>query len=215
MPPPFDLLVDGYKFCVFIGRPGSGKTSFLYSLFKDRRCLKKTWNNVVLCCPQASLNSIKKRDNIFKDLSEDKFYTDLENIDQIKEQIKAYASEDENTALLIDDCMSSLKDHYVEKVLIDLVANRRHYKLSLFLTSQIYERIPLRVRKLINIAVTTYKPSKKEITLLFDELLEKKQEVAGQVYKVAFKKHYDFLLLDVVRQKVYANYDEIVTTDDY
>lgn len=214
VPPPFDLLVDGYKFCVFIGRPGSGKTSFLYSLFKDRRCLKKTWNNIILVCPQASLNSIKKKDNIFKDLSEEKFYTDLENIDQIKEQIKAYASEEENTALLIDDCMSSLKDHYIEKVLIDLVANRRHYRLSLFLTSQIYERIPLRVRKLINIAVIMYKPSKKEITLLFDELLEKKQEVAEQIYKIAFKNQFDFLLIDIVKQKIFARYDQLIISDE-
>ena len=215
VPPPFDLLVDGYKFCVFIGRPGSGKTSFLYSLFKDRRCLKKTWNNVILCCPQESLNSVKKKDNIFKDLSEEKFYTDLENTDKVRDQIKAYASEGENTALIIDDCVTSLKDHYVERVLCDLVANCRHYSVSIFLTSQIYERIPLRVRKLINVAVITHKPSKKEITLVFDELLEKKPDVADQVHKVAFNKQYDFLLIDVVKQRVFARCNELLFSDGY
>lgn len=214
VPKPFDLLVDGYKFCVFIGRPASGKTSFLFSLFKDKRCLKKVWNNIVLVCPEQSVNSIKKKDNIFKDLSEEKFYNTLEDIDQIRAQVKAYASMDENTAVIIDDQMSLLKDYYIEKILCDMVANRRHYRCSIFLTSQIYERIPLKVRKLINVAITMYRPSKKEITLLFDELLEHKQEVADKIYKIAFQKPYDFLLVDVVRQKIFANYNELVISDE-
>ena len=66
VPPPFDLLVDGYKFCVFIGRPGSGKTSFLYSLFKDRRCLKKTWSNVTICCHRKASTQSKRKTTLLR-----------------------------------------------------------------------------------------------------------------------------------------------------
>ena len=59
-----------------------------------------------------------------------------------------------------------------------------------------------------------HKPSKKEITLVFDELLEKKPDVADQVHKIAFNKQCDFLLLDVVKQRVFARYNELLFSDD-
>lgn len=214
VPSPFHHLIEGFKFVVFCGRPGSGKTSFLFSLFKDKRCLRKAFNNVVVVMPQQSLNSIKKKDNIFKDISDEKFYTSLEDIDKIREQVKMYAEEGENSVIIIDDMMSSLKDSCIEKILCDIVANRRHYRCSIFLTSQIYERIPLKVRKLINILVVFFKPSKKEVNMLFDEQLEQKDDVADEIYKRAFNKQYDFLMIIPEKQKIYVNYDEILLTQD-
>jgi fructose-1-phosphate kinase PfkB-like protein len=82
------------------------------------------------------------------------------------------------------------------------------------LTSQIYERIPLKVRKLINVLVVFFKPSKKEVNMIFEEQLEEKDEVANEIYKMAFDKPYDFLMVVPEKQKIYANYDQILLTDE-
>jgi hypothetical protein len=97
VPSPYHLLVDAYKFTVWIGRPGSGKTSHLYSLFRDKRILKKVWNNIIVCTPTQSLQSTKPSDNIFKDVSGEKFFTDLEDVEAIKELVKYYAEQGENS----------------------------------------------------------------------------------------------------------------------
>jgi len=214
VPPPYNLLVDGYKFIVWIGRPASGKTSHLFSLFKDKRILKKCWNNIILTMPIQSLQSINPKDNVFKNLSSEKFYPDLYGIDDIKEQVKFYANEGQDSCILIDDQASYLKNSFIESCLFDIIANRRHYRCSIILCSQLYERVPLRLRKLINVAFVMYKPSKREIQMLYDELLEQKPDVALQIFKMCFKKQYDFMMVDCVSQRIFSNYDELILRDN-
>lgn len=210
VPPPYDLLVDSYKFILWVGRPKSGKTSHLFALFNDKRMLKRCWNNVIVCMPLQSLKSIKKSDNVFKDISSDKYYSDLEDIDQLKAQIQHYAEIGENSVVVIDDLMSSLKEAHIAKVLTDIVANRRHLRCSIILCSQLFERVPLRIRKLVNVVIVMYRPSKREIQMIFDELLEQKESTANEIYNLAFQKPFDFLMIDVPSQKIYANYDQII-----
>ena len=215
VPSPYNLLVDSYKFILWVGRPGSGKTSHLFSLFKDKRCLKKTWNNIILVMPIQSLKSMKGSSNIFKDISEEKLYDDLADIDIIREQVKQYADEGENSVIIIDDQMTKLKDPIIEKVLADIVANRRHYRTSIILLTQIYERVPLKLRKLANTVIMMYRPSKRELEMMFDELLEQDRETALEVNKIAFVSPYSWLMVDVPSQKLFAKYDEIIISDDW
>ena len=210
VPPPYHLLVDSFKFILWVGRPKSGKTSHLFSLFKDKRMLRKTWHNVIVCMPKQSLRSIKESDNIFKDINADKYYPDLDDIDVVKEQVQFYAEKGENSVIIIDDLMSSLKEPNIAKVLTDIVSNRRHLRCSIILCTQIYERVPLRIRKLINVVIVMHRPSKREIQMIFEELLEQKEVVANEIYNLAFKEMFNFLMIDVPTQHIYANYDEII-----
>lgn len=214
VPSPYHLMVNGYKFMLWVGRPAAGKTSHMMSLFKDKRCFRKLWNNIILCCPAESLNSLKEGSNIFKDICPSKMYDSIDDIDVIREQVKFFAAHDENSVIIIDDQMSRLKNPVVEGVLCDIVANRRHYRCSIILLSQIYERVPLKVRKLVNSVVVMYRPSKKEMAMMFDELLEQKEEVAEQIEKLTFKKPYDWMLLDVPSQSIFAKYDQLCIEED-
>lgn len=214
VPKPYNLLVDAFKFILFCGRPQSGKTSHMMSLFKDKRCLKKVWNNIILVCPLESLASLKEGSNVFKDLDPNKFFTTLEDIDVIREMVKYYSSEKETSCIIIDDMMSSLKNPYIEMVLTDIVANRRHYKCSIIVLSQIINKVPLAIRKLVNTVVIQHKPSKKEMEIAFEEWLEQKPEIAEKVTEIAFKKPYDFLLIDVPSQTLYAKNNELIIHTD-
>ena len=214
VPEPYHLLVDSYKFILWVGRPGSGKTSHLFSLFKDKRCLKKTWNNIILVMPSQSIKSMTDGSNIFKDISDEKIYDDLADIDVIREQVKGYADEGENSVIIIDDQMTKLKDSAIEKILSDIVANRRHYRTSIILLTQIYERVPLKLRKLVNNVIMMFRPSKKEMEMMMEELLEQDRDTTLAVNKIAFNKPYDWLMVDVPTQKVYSNYNEIIISDE-
>jgi hypothetical protein len=208
VPSPLNLLVDGFKVVVVNGFPGSGKTSFLFGLFAEPQCLKRVWNNIILVAPSESLASMKN--NIFKGLDDNKFYNNLDDILAIEQQIRGYSAEDETTCLIIDDMMTSLKDANVERTLCNLMANRRHLKLSIFLISQLMERIPLKCRKLINTLIVMYKPSNIEMKLITDEFMQTKDYLAEQVYKIVFKKKFDFLLIDMPSHQIYGNFDKIV-----
>ena len=214
VPTPFDLLVDAFKFILWVGRPASGKTSMLFSLFKDKRCLKKTWNNIILVMPRQSLDSMKSSSNIFKDIDEEKLYDDLVDIDVIREQVKAYASDGESSVIIIDDQMTKLKDKGIERILADIVANRRHYKTSIIILTQIYERVPLKLRKLVNVLFMMHKPSKKEFTMMMDEQLEYNEDVAHSLFKLGYNKPYDWIMIDVPSQKIFNNFNQIIIKED-
>jgi predicted PilT family ATPase len=209
VPDPISYLVNGFKVILVAGRPGAGKTSFTFSLFKDKRCLRKVWNHVLLVMPTESLNSMTPETNVFKNLSPDKQYPNLSKLVEIEERIRGFASDDETTVLIIDDQMAYLKDKGVERLLCSMMSNRRHMKLTIILLTQIVERVPLKCRKLVNDVILMYKPSKKEMVLVMDEFLEHKEDTALEIQKIAFQKPYDFLFIDVPLQKLFRNYDEI------
>lgn len=214
VPSPYHLTVNGYKFLLWVGRPAAGKTSHMMSLFKDKRCFRQCWNNIILVAPKESLNSLKEGSNIFKDICPSKMYDSIEDIDIIREQCKFFAAHDENSVIIIDDQMSKLKNPSVERILCDIVANRRHYRTSIILLSQIYERVPLKLRKLVSAMVVMYKPSKKEMSMIFDEALEENEEVSQQISKVVFQKPYDWMLLDVPSQQIFAKYNQVIIERD-
>lgn len=214
VPTPYNLMVEGYKFITIVGKAGAGKTSILLALFRDKRILRKTFNNIILVIPRHSLNSLDKKSNIFKDLADDKQFDSIDSIDIIREKIKSYAEEGENTALIIDDQTSKLKDSYISSVLSDIIFNRRHYRVSIFLLVQIYERIPLQIRKNINLLLVLFKPSIKEVNKIVEESIEYKEDTAQEIMKIAFKKPYDKLLIDLVSQRVFSNCNEIIINEN-
>ena len=71
----YDLLrcLNSHETNIYIGKPKSGKTSLIYSLFKAP--LKKVWHNIYIFQPSHSRASMK--DNIFDKLPEDKKFDEL------------------------------------------------------------------------------------------------------------------------------------------
>jgi hypothetical protein len=213
LPVPYNLLVNGYRFTVLIGKPRSGKTSLLISLFSDSKLLKQTYDNVILIAPNASLNSIDKKDNPFRKIPDERRYTSMDSIPQIRDQVMFYASEGMDSIIIIDDETASLKDTHIQREFQDLINNRRHYKTSIMLLTQTYKAIPLTIRKLLDIGIIMYKPSKPDIESMFDEMFEYKKEVALEIMKLAFQKPYDSLLIEVVSQRIFAGFSELLLED--
>jgi KaiC/GvpD/RAD55 family RecA-like ATPase len=214
----FDMLkhLNCFGFTGLIGRSGSGKTSMLISFLtgkRDKKIFRKVFDNVVLVMPSTSRSSIKK--NPFKDHPEDKMYEDLDltTINTIYDNLIASSENNETTFLILDDVGASLKNKEIQKRLRQIIYNRRHLKVHIFILLQSFMSLPKEIRKLFT-NVILFKPNKVEFQNLFDELLETKKDLALQVMNFVYDKPHQYLFLNVESQKIYKNFDEILIHKD-
>ena len=213
---PLTKYLNCYGFLCVIGRPGSGKTSLSISLItqKEPKFYKKTHHHILILMPQNSINSLKK--NPFKQLNPENFYEELNDstINDIYDRVNEYSQENEKTLLFIDDMTADLKK---SKSVIDtlkrLIYNRRHLKLNVIITAQSYVNIPLDVRKCITNCIM-FKPPKKEMELLFQELIENKKELFLDIMKIVYNDKHNFLFINVPTQSMFKNWDELIIKED-
>ena len=147
-----------------LGKPRSGKTSLLYSLFKSKKLLKQCFENIFLFQPRHSRASMK--DKLFDQLDEDKKFDELtfDNLHYVAEKIK-YEVEDEpeiNNIIIFDDMGAYLRNTDTKRLLKELVMNRRHYHTSIYFLCQTYKSLEPDIRKLFS-NIFLFKVSKKEI----------------------------------------------------
>jgi hypothetical protein len=89
-----------------------------------------------------------------------------EVLDQIDEDREKWEDEDDDTKdsdpptnlILIDDMTVFLKVPAVEKLLTYMILNRRHLRLSIMITVQYYNSLPMPIRKNISSIVLANKP---------------------------------------------------------
>ena len=98
----FTKFLNCHSTNLLIGKPRSGKTSLLYSLFKSKHLLKKVFENIFLFQPSHSRLSMKDK----------RLFDQLDN--------------------KFDDMGAYLKDNQIKQLLKELVMNRRHYHTSIF-----------------------------------------------------------------------------------
>jgi hypothetical protein len=209
---PLTTLLNVYGFLCIIGRPGQGKTSLAVSFItqKEPKIYRKTHHHILILMPTNSIASLKK--NPFKVLPEENIYNELnENtITDIYDRIDEYSKNGEKTLLLIDDMTADLKrNNIVESVLKRIVYNRRHLKTNIIITAQSYVNIPLDVRKCIT-SCLLFRPPKKEMEILFNELIESKKEMFLEVMKTVFVDKHNFLFVNIPSQRLFKNFDELI-----
>ncbi len=86
-------------------------------------------------------------------------------------------------------------------------------KLNIIITAQSFSNIPLDIRKNIQNLIL-FKPPKKEMELIFDEIIENKKELFLKIMKLAFRNKNDFLFINVPSQRIFTNWDELEFDDE-
>jgi ABC-type branched-subunit amino acid transport system ATPase component len=209
--------LNGYYFTGILGRPGSGKTSFLVSLLtgkKKDKVFRKVFNNLYLIMPSSSRHSMKK--NIFKNHDESKMFDDLtlSNLNDIYNKLEISTLEDESSLLILDDVGASLKNLSIQTLLRKLIYNRRHLKCHIIILLQSFMSVPKEVRKLFNNLIV-FKPSKIEFETLCEEIFEMNRDNALQLMNYVYKEPHDYLFLNCLNRKMYKDFNEIILkTDD-
>lgn len=200
---------------LIIGKPRSGKTSWLYSWFKGSKkhqMLREVYDNIYLFQPSHSRSSMK--DSIFDKLDEDKKFDELtyDNLNEVLERIKN-AEPDECHAIIFDDMTAHLRsDVRVRQLLKEIVFNRRHYHISIFFLVQTYMSVEPDIRKLFS-NIVCFKCSKKEFTTIFNELVEHKKEYADNIFKIVYDEPHEYLFINTDSSRLFKKFDELMFDD--
>lgn len=197
---------------LMVGKPKSGKTSLLFSLFKSPKCLRKVYHNIFLFQPTASGMSIK--DNIFDQIPDEQRYDDLteDNLDEVVDIIK---NEDKkyNNCIIFDDQTAYLKDNDVQQKLKEVIFNRRHYRTSIFFLVQSYISVPLQIRKSFN-NLFIFKVSKMELKTIFTELIERDKNIVEDLARIVYDQPHQYLFINTDTQRLFRGFDEILIEED-
>jgi hypothetical protein len=202
----YDLtsFLNNHSTTLMIGKPGSGKTSLLYSFFKSREIFKNTFDKIFLFQPSSSRISMK--DKLFDKIPDEQKFNELnlENLNDVEDNLSEY-----NNVIIMDDMGSYLKNADIKKKLKELVFNRRHKHLSIIFLVQTYLSIEKDIRKLFS-NIFIFKSSKKEMETIFDELIELPKEYVLPIMKLVYDKPYNYLFINTDTQRLFSGFDEIL-----
>lgn len=209
---PLTELMNVYGFLAVIGRPGSGKTSLAISFMiqKHPKIYRKTHHHIIILMPTNSIQSLKN--NPFECLSPENIYGELteSSIQEVYDKIDNFSKEGDKTLLFIDDMTADLKrSKVIENTLKRIIFNRRHLKTNIIITAQSYNNIPLDLRKCISNCII-FKPPKKELEILFNELIESKRDTFQDVMRLVYDEKHNFLFVNIPTQRMFKNWDELI-----
>jgi hypothetical protein len=194
-----------------IGAPGTGKSSLLLSLFRDRNYYKKKFNNLFLITPESSFSSVsnhpfKNHSKVYHDLNEDV----LENIYEELVELKRECIEDgfavESSCLIIDDFANDLKSKELIKILKRILTKSRHIGCSVIFTLQAYNMFPLVLRKMLT-NITLFKPKNRvELESVRKELINLNEEKTNELFNYVFDEEYNHLDIDTATDTKRKNF---------
>jgi hypothetical protein len=203
---------------MIIGKPGSGKTSLLYALFKNEKpaLLRDVFENIFLFQPKESSNSMADKifhnnlpdENLFYDLTED-------NLTEVFSRIKEENESDEyegvlNHCIIIDDFTAHLRDSpIIKNTLKEILMNRRHLHISIFFIVQSYKSVEPDIRRLID-NFFVYRTSKQALEQIFHEVVELNPKYVIPISNLVYDKKYEFLFLNTDSKRMFKSWDEIV-----
>lgn len=204
-------------FSAIIGSAGSGKTSLMVNFLTEMGMYKQTFDHVHMCCPKNSLGSLK--DDIWENHPADKMHATLDyfTLDTLhtkcmdRAQMKPRA---ETTLLIIDDQAVWLKKKEIEAKLRELIYNRRHLRLSVWILVQSYNAMPLTIRKTLSHFFLFRPRNKKEAESIWEELMFLPRKTGDALLKFVYRDQHDFLMGSANTGELFRNFNAIEMPDD-
>ena len=216
-------LPNKHHFMAIVAPPRAGKSSLavgLLSTKKNKKSKRKAlyrgiWDKIYLIAPSSSMRSLKK--NIFEELDGSQIADELnvETLERFEKQFEKNSAEDETSLLLIDDQAEQLKSRENQFMLNKLIQNRRHKKLSIWILSQVMNKIPLPTRKLIDNLILIGKPRNlKEARSIFEEMVFMETKHADAIMDYAFQKPHDNLMINTETGELFRNFNKLIFSTD-
>lgn len=205
--PPFTLSM--------IAPTKSGKSTSIVNLLKNV-CMgycDNVFETIYYISPTVgfdkTLKSISDDEEIVKISDED----DLKHLDDILgELIKSQKEKDSDDRghilIILDDCLDYLRAK-TSKRLDSLPSFSRHYNISLIITTQVYNALPVKLRKNVSGLTISRIYNKKDYENIEDEIGANFHDFKSN-YEIATNEPYNFLFVDNREMKLYHNFDKLL-----
>ena len=185
-------------FMLISGKPASGKTSLILNLVcKSNKVYNKKFDRIYVFSPSL----ITLKDDPFGDLPDEQLFGELtaNDLENVLEEIK---NTGEKILFIMDDVVNDMKKAGVLTVLNKMLMNRRHLagsggSCSFIITTQIYNKVPITLRKTATQVILYSTKNKKEIDTIFDELILIPKDDYYQILKYCFDKKHNFIYIDI------------------
>lgn len=196
-------------FSLFVGTPGSGKTTLCINLLK--KYYKKKYDRIYFFTGSKSTLP----DDFLSKLNPSRVLTDLDTLENIIEELKSL-KENEKVLMVFDDMVKSIIDN--EKVIMNLVYNRRHISggVSIMMISQKLNKIPLSIRSAVDSIYFFSLTNKREVaTLLSDYIQSLNKNEYDQIITYIIKKadKHAFFFADLRNNSFYYKFNQLTITD--
>lgn len=211
---PFPQIPDPLLQCPFtealIAPTKSGKSTVIANLLKNSLMGYNdgVFSEIYYISPtipfDKTLKSIFDDEEIIKITDED----DLIHLDSILgELIKSQKQKDEedreHILIILDDCLDYLKK---SKKLDSLPSYSRHFKISIIITTQIYNALPVKLRKNVSGVIVGRIYNKKDLENIEEEIGCNFHDFKTN-YEKATEEPYSFLFIDNREMKLYKNFE--------
>ena len=214
---PLDPKLDKYDLTQFLnchqssvicGKPQSGKTSLMYSLFKSKHILKGVYDRVFIFQPSASRASMK--DDLFGKLPPEQIYEELslENLEHVFSQLH-----EGNNCIVFDDQGAYLKNNEIRKKMKELLMNRRHLHVSVYFLVQTWLSVEREIRKLFN-NIIIFRCSKLEMEQVFQEVIESKAKHQDEIVRLVYDVPHEFMFVNLDSQRIFKGWDELIFPEE-
>ena len=191
-------------FLILSAPPRAGKSTWIMNcLCKQGKVYNKKFDVVYIVSP--SLKTAKE--DPFECLPPEQIENEL-TVDFLERFVNEVSESGKRVLLLLDDVVNDIrKNKGVDKALAKILYNRRHITadggdeangISVWLTTQAYNRIPLMIRKVATGLIAFKLKNVKEIQSIFDEYvvgLTKDQFI--DILKYVYRSPFDFLYINM------------------
>ena len=200
-------------FMALVGKPASGKSTTMSALLSKKPnkegfgFYRKQFEHVYFIMPRNSLENMPDSHPYHKHIkAEPESYfpsLDPKTLGEVMKNAKADALDGERTLLVIDDEVAALKRPDVIALLQEIAANRRHYALSVCVLTQVWNTVPLVVRKMLSHAFI-WRASPKEFDCIYNEaFFSLSKDDAKELCEHAWRQDHGFVFIDLSDNKFY------------
>lgn len=186
-------------FMIVCGQPGSGKTCFFLNLInkKSKHTFYKKFDQVHIL--SNSLHTISQKIK----LPEDRLHHGIDDLEDLVDQL---STQKDRALIILDDVISDIKNN---EFFMKLLYNRRHIGggISIVILTQVWNKLPLSLRKVAGHVVLFNTSNKKEFDSFFGDFINEKRETFDEIIKYTFDKKHSFLFLDTDKKQFYKNFN--------
>ena len=198
--PPLPQMYSFFMICC--GAPGSGKSTFWINLIskKSKHTYYKKFDKILIF--SNSLHTITTKIK----LPEDRLFNGTAELESV---VDSLSDSEDKVLIILDDVISEIKN---DSFFMKLLYNRRHQAggISIILATQVWNKLPLSLRKVASHLVLFNSDNKKELSSIYDDFIRVERPIYDEIIKFVFDKKHNFLFLDCANNLYYKNFNALI-----